>query len=89
MLCDSCRFWLPIKGGVLADDAGRCRRYAPRPSFDELVMAAVVANMKEHGRSVDSYELTSPTFHYPVWPVTAADDGCGEWVGRTRGGAHG
>lgn len=62
MQCETCVFW-KRKNDI--SEAGRCRRYAPKP---------INWFVPDSGEEDDA----EPTPE-AVWPVTWNDDWCGEW----------
>ena len=68
--CSTCRFFRsrPIKGDLFY---GWCHRHAPRPFLETAELRERVHGGEE---VVDVYTLE--------WPITLADDWCGEWDGE-------
>lgn len=57
--CSNCRFWKDPG----RDDYGQCRRHAPRPTFEQLVM--------------DDQEQRPNLF--AIFPKTGSEDWCGDY----------
>jgi len=78
-ICDICRFWV-VDGN--RQDRGQCHRRAPLPvmgmRYDNILAAikGVPVENVETDHDTDMMERTAE------WPVTEADEWCGEWEAK-------
>ncbi len=93
--CDGCRFWVmhgedgvwpvsednPAPTGYQPDDfSGDCRRYPPTVDFVPLIGLAMQW-VKDTNQPVDDANL-GQRVQESTWPLTTADDWCGEWQAK-------
>jgi hypothetical protein len=81
MICGTCRFWDVLTEGegierdgnyeVSIDGTGRCRRYPPASRRSDLPAMATSGHSSDAASSA-------------YWPVTWAEDWCGEHLPRLR-----
>ena len=64
--CASCRWWREFEHTPGIDQTGKCRRYAPRPVFEEVVPVDDVLGFNDN----------------VAWPRTVHYDWCGEHAPR-------
>lgn len=65
--CEQCRFRLCVEGLL-----GQCRRHAPLP-----VPGILMVHVPRGFGKVADYQRAK-TDHLTIWPITAANDSCGE-----------
>jgi len=91
--CVTCRYWEMTKGSQSTgfDDRprGACRRQAPRPrsDFDRIIADYLASIAHAVGQSEDEEPFTiheSDAAAESYWPVTVADDWCGEYAVRGK-----
>jgi hypothetical protein len=91
--CSTCRYWelsADADKAPLFDDRPRgvCRRAAPRPRSDfDRIIADYLASIARHvsGQGGDDLYVIheSEAAAESYWPMTVADDWCGEYVVRS------
>jgi hypothetical protein len=67
--CFTCRWWERNEGNINSFSSARCHRRAPIPTFSTFVQTEDVNGEEE--RAWSGYTQS-------IWPVTEADDWCGD-----------
>ena len=86
--CETCEFWNgEWSGSQTSEEAGVCRRYAPRPAWIPRVREDSEPEPFRRReapslRTVSEY-IDDPIGDYePAYPIAWAEEWCGEWASK-------
>lgn len=93
--CSKCAYWQPEEPFDEGDPSGECRRRSP-PTFNrvEHQMASMLgqlawavhqkAGMELRPHEERDFDPDGNATDHAIWPITSADDWCGEFVARVN-----